>query len=222
MQRRAIEDRNRCLECTSDISRILLFLNDRRMMSRYSDWYPYMRCLALLSSRGFIFPRSWEIRLTRNKRGERSERVRSWRKDDKIGVADGIRGIYFARTFEVRRPGGFRATRQQEAIPRNKTRSARRGCKAPAPRQLKTHDWEAYARRRAVVGATSREYSFVAAKRVSRSCNQMPDWIISIIWNVYGVDKDPWCTSCRSLRRRTRERFELDRRRVDHFICAWW
>jgi len=36
----------------------------------------------------------------------------------------------------------------------------------------------------------------------------MPDWIISITWNVYGADKDPKCTSCRSLRGRGREYFE--------------
>jgi len=45
-------------------------------------------------------------------------------------------------------------------------------------------------------------------RRISRSCNQMPDWIISITWNIYDVDKDPKCTSCRSLRRGGREYFE--------------
>lgn len=150
----------------------------------WSEIFRFVRCVALLFS--VSFPRSWEIGLTRNKRGERSVQVHSWRKD-KIGVAG---GIIFARTFEVRRPGFSRdaidSAKQEETggminwkymIEVWKRKS--RGCWRP----------------RTLVCQT---------RGVSRSCNQMPDWIISIIWNVYGADKDPKCTSCRSLWRRTR------------------
>jgi len=157
------------------------------------------------SSLEFVFPLSWEIRLTRNKRGERSERVRSWRKD-KIGRP----GSRFRQDF---RGSSTRFPHDARMIPRNKTKRGRASCEAP--RQSKTHDWEACAkarRRRRPRGNTLVRQP----RRVGRSCNQMPDWIISIIWNVYGADKDPWCTSGRSLRRRTRKRFERSR----YFTCV--
>lgn len=106
------------------------------------------------------FPRSWEIGLTRNKRGERSVQARSWRKN-KIGVAG---RIIFARTFEVRRPG-FLATRSREweEIPRNKKKKPRDG-------QLKTHDRGK--KEAPTLSATSKKHSFVgqeeSADRVIR------------------------------------------------------
>jgi hypothetical protein len=125
-----------------------------------------------------FFRVSWEIRLTRNKRGERSERVRSWRKD-KIGVAGGFAFSLGLSKF-VDPVSARRAKQGGDSAKQDEAR--------PCSEAIENTWFERRARRCAVVGDL--EGILVRRpRRVSRSCNQMPDWIISIIWNVYGADK---------------------------------